>query len=329
MQRSRRLLAIPLWLLLAAGLLGLALRDVPLTSLEARLGGVAWAPLLLAVLVDWVCVSCKAFKWQQLLRPVGRVSLLRLQGAIYAGGAAATLLPFRLDEGVRVFLAARLTGLPVPSLLGSMTLERLVDASVLLAVLAALAVLLPLPPWLGHGALVVSALALLLLLGLALGLLGQRRGWLGGGAARWLVGFAEGGRALRRPRLLLGAVLITALEWALTAGVIQLVAVAAGVQLPVVGLVLVVALLFGSFALPLAPAGIGVFQVACGLVLPPLFGLEPVEAVTLALLVHGVVLVAVVTVGSGVISAAGVGLGELDRVGRDGLLPPAEGQARR
>jgi uncharacterized membrane protein YbhN (UPF0104 family) len=321
MQRWRRLLALLLWLSLAGGLLWWALREVPFETLEARISGVALAPLLLALAVDLACVSCKAFKWQLLLRPVGRVSLLRLQGAIYAGGAAATLLPFRLDEGVRVFLAARLSGLAPASLLGSMALERVVDASVLLLALAGLALLLPLPPVIGHAALGAAALALLLVAAVALGLLGHQRGWLGGWAARLLEGFAAGGRALLRPRLMLAAAGITALEWALTAWVVHLAATAAGIQLPVVGLVLVVALLFGSFALPLAPAGIGVFQVACGLVLPPVFGLQPVEAVTLALLVHGVVLLAVVVLGAGAISAAGVGWRELGRVDREGALP--------
>ncbi len=328
----RRRLLLPLWIGLGASLLWLALRGVEPERLLGILRGAILPPLLLAVVVDVGCVAGKALKWQLLLRPVGRVPLLRLQGAIYAGGAAAVVLPVRLDEGVRAYLAARAAGVPVSSVLGSMALERLVDLAALLLALLCLSSLLPLPPVLRGVALASSGLALLLLLGLAVGQLGAARGWLGGLPARLLDGFALGSRALVRPRLLAASGLVAGLEWLGTCAVVGLVAHALGIQLPPAGLLLVTALLFGSFALPLSPAGVGVFQAACALVLPPLFALERVEAVGLALLLHALVLLTVAAIGSGVLVATGVrpsgvpeggqGQPSASRGGSPGTSPP-------
>ena len=72
-------------------------------------------------------------------------------------------------------------------------------------------------------------------------------------------------------------------------------------------------LLFGSFAFAIVPAGIGVFQVVCELALPPLYGITKVQAVTLALLIHTLLLFPMATVGTTVIGATGVKFKDLKK----------------
>jgi hypothetical protein len=71
------------------------------------------------------------------------------------------------------------------------------------------------------------------------------------------------------------------------------------------GLLLTTTLLFGSFAMAAVPAGIGVFQVVCEMVLPPLYRVSKVQAVTLALLIHTMLLFPMATVGTTVIASNG------------------------
>ena len=312
-KRWLRILAVPVWLSLGGVMLWFALRQVDHKALWTSLTGVALTPLLLGLGVDVLSVFCKATKWHLLLRPVGKVPQFKLQGAIYAGGAVSMVLPFRLDEAVRAYVAARFSGLPTLAVLGSMALERLVDVCVLLGFVLALTWLLPLPPQVSSAVLVASAMAGVLVTVLVMVHLFSSREWLKGVLARLLDSFAQGSQALMRPHLVLAAMLFSAGEWLLTGTVAGLVAHAARIELPFGGLILTTTLLFGSFALPAAPAGIGVFQWACALVLPRVYGINKVQAVTLALLIHTLLLLPMATVGTIVIVAAGVKLSDLKR----------------
>lgn len=315
-KRWLRILAVPVWLSLGGAVLWFALRQVDGAQLWASLTGVALAPLLLGLGVDVLSVFCKATKWHLLLRPVGKVSQFKLQGAIYAGGAVSMVLPFRLDEAVRAYVAARFSGLPTMSVLGSMALERLVDVCVLLAFLLTLTFILPLPPVVSNSFLVIAAVGGALVVILALVHLFSSRDWLKGVMARLLDNFAQGSRALMKPHLVAGAMVFSASEWLLTGTVSGLVAHAADIDLPLGGLVLTTTLLFGSFALAVVPAGIGVFQVACELVLPRVYGITKVQAMTLALLIHTLLLLPMATVGTIVIVATGVKVGDLKQEGK-------------
>ena len=121
------MLAVPVWLSLGVIMLWVAVRQVDQSKLLDDIAGVALLPLFVALCVDILSVLSKATKWHMLLRPVGKVTLYKLQGAIYAGGAVSIVLPFRLDEAVRAYVAARFSGLPTMSVFGSMALERLVE----------------------------------------------------------------------------------------------------------------------------------------------------------------------------------------------------------
>jgi len=317
-KRWLRIIAVPIWLALGGVILWIALRQVDSHQLWQSLTGVALAPLLLGLGVDVLSVFCKASKWHLLLRPMARVPQFKLQGSIYAGGAVSMILPFRLDEAVRAYLASRFSGLPMVSVLGSMALERLVDVCVLLIFVLSLTFMLPLPPMVSGAVLVIATFGGILITVLVIGHVFSSRDWLKGVLARLMERFAEGSAALRKPHLVVGAMIFAAMEWGLTTAVGGLVARSAGIEMPWVGLVVTTTLLFGSFAMAVVPAGIGVFQVACEVVLPPLYGISKVQAVTLALLIHFLLLFPMASVGTTVIVATGVKLSDLKKDGDDG-----------
>ena len=316
MRGAVRIAIVILWLACGCLLLWLALRRLDLSRLGELVRDARLWPLAAALVVDVLCVATKAAKWNVVLRPVGRAGLLGLQASFYAAGAAAMMLPFRLDEFVRAYVAHRITKLPGASLLGSMALERLLDFLALLTSLVALALVVPFPRWLATAPRVVVVISLVLVCGLVgLQLLAPRAPG-PGRVGRLLRGLATGSGALRRPPLLAAGFGLAAAEWLGNIAVVALVLKACGVALPWHGVLLLTVLSMVSYALPLAPAGIGVFEVATRLALPELYGVEPEAAVGVALMVHGLLLLPMAAVGIPVIVVGGVRLREVRAWGR-------------
>jgi len=311
MRRYGRVAIVAMWVVAGGGLLWAAFLRLDAERLSEHLAGASVWLLACSALVDLTAPLTRGIKWRTLLIPVGSASALRLTGAIYAGAAASTIMPFRLDEFVRAYAAYRFTGLPGLELLGSMALERLVDLLGLLLVLGLLAWFLPFPDWLSSAVrLVVVVVGLL---AVVLAVLQATRGRRTGRIATAIYGFARGSRALRRPRLVFGALAILIVEWSVMFLAVTLAMAAVGVSLPWPGQVLAVALLMCSFGLPLAPAGIGVYEVAMRLALPPLFGISEESAVAAALAVHVVMLVPVTVIGVTVLASAGIRWTDVDR----------------
>ncbi|HWR17644.1 MAG TPA: lysylphosphatidylglycerol synthase transmembrane domain-containing protein [Terriglobales bacterium] len=104
-----------------------------------------WAFLVPAVFFDILTYVFQGMRWSLLLRPTGRLSWFRGTQAIYAGLFTNEVLPLRVGEGVRAFLASRWINAPFRSVLPSMLVERLLDALCLLLAVAWAAIVAPLP----------------------------------------------------------------------------------------------------------------------------------------------------------------------------------------
>ncbi len=104
-----------------------------------------WEFLVPAVFFDVVTYVLQGWRWSLLLRPIGRVGLIRYIQAIYAGLFTNEIIPMRIGEGVRAFLISRWLDAPLPRVLPSMVVERLLDAVCLLSAAAFAAVEVPLP----------------------------------------------------------------------------------------------------------------------------------------------------------------------------------------
>jgi len=345
-------LIVGFWLGMAVALLWLSLRSIDMGRLGHSLRNVPMTAVFMVFGIDLLAVLSKATKWHLLLRPVRSVKIIKLQAAIYAGGAVAMVLPFRLDEAVRAVAASRLSGLSAVKMAGSMALERLGDLFVLLFFAFLLVAILPLPGWFAATTTWMGLLAgvLTATLALAHGLhaLGQRKaqrkrgarwdtgdistsgisaptqesikknGGVLGWASRQISKLASGSRALAIPHLMAGAVVLAMTEWGLTMQVAGTVASSLG--LPHLGwgaLLLITMMLVGSFAMPLAPAGIGTFEYACSITLPPLFGLTVQQSVALALLMHALLLFPMLAVGIPVIAMSGLRVADLKQWRRD------------
>ena len=81
----------------------------------------------------------RAIKWRELLSPFAQISVVRLYGAIMAGYFSNTIAPVKVSFLVRAWIAARAGKISTSTVLGSVTLGRVIDGIVFvpLVVLAA------------------------------------------------------------------------------------------------------------------------------------------------------------------------------------------------
>lgn len=229
-------------------------------------------PLYLGTLL--VYAFLRTSRWYFLVRPIGAVRLADVLLAGLAGTLWIVALPWRLGELVRPALLARRTGLPLPQLLGTVAVERVVDGLVVCGMFFLAAAQLPQaaaiaglrPAALLAAALFAAALALLLALArwpaLPARLLARAPRL--AGAAR---GLAEGLRALPSPAPLACFLLLTLAYWAVNAFGMALLARACDVPLGPLEVVAVLAVLNLTLMVPGPPAHVGTFQlgVAAGL----------------------------------------------------------------
>ena len=284
--------------LLLGAIVGLGLLVVTLAQVDivrtAGLIAVASPSLLgLALAVVLVDLVLRAVRWQVLLRGAGaeRGTGLRLPLAYMTVGYLANqLLPARLGDLARAYLAGQAFAMPRLAALGTIVVERLADGSTMLALALASTVLVSGIAVVGYLAVlgVVLAVAALVALGFGwwlvrrtrLGLLGPARA-LTDLVARVAVGMGGmltiGGAA--RVVALTAAVTMTAalLGW--------LVVAAAGIALTPLQTVLFVSAIAMSLAIPAAPASIGTYEFVGVLVLTSM-GVAAEEALAAVLLLR-------------------------------------------
>ncbi len=132
------------YLLAAAGLIWV-LHDFRPGQLREMVAGLDWRWIALAVVCDVISYVCQGVRWRLLLKPLGELSTLRATQAIYAGLFTNEILPMRLGELVRAYLASRWTAVGVVSIIPSMVVERLFDGVWLAVGIGLTAMFVPLP----------------------------------------------------------------------------------------------------------------------------------------------------------------------------------------
>ncbi len=123
-----------------------------------------WWFVIGAVLFDVLTYLLQGLRWRLLLNPIGRLGTVKATQAIYVGLFTNEVLPLRFGEVVRAFLVSRWLKTGMASVVPSMVVERFLDSVWLLASVAIVAVLMPLPGNLVRagkllGVLVAAALA--------------------------------------------------------------------------------------------------------------------------------------------------------------------------
>lgn len=125
--KAAHTLRIAVSLGLAAGLFAIFLRHVDLAAVWTAIKGARPGWLAVAVTISLSVIPARAWRWRLLFDHVGRARLWDATVATAIGFAATTLLPARAGEVVRPVALSRSARLPLPALLVSVLLERLLD----------------------------------------------------------------------------------------------------------------------------------------------------------------------------------------------------------
>lgn len=153
---SRLLLQLGITACVIVGVV-LVLRGLALGELAAALARARLWPLIAASAIALVVYVLKAISWRIMLAPRFDVSIPRLVRYTTIAFAASAIAPARAGELVRVWLLKRRDDVDAATSVAVATSEKALDAVSLLAVAAPLPWLLPLPAWVEHGLLALTA----------------------------------------------------------------------------------------------------------------------------------------------------------------------------
>lgn len=285
--------------------------------------------LLLAVAAGSLVVGVwlRGLRWRLFLPPGAAAPARELVTATGIGLMANNVLPVRIGEFVRPWVLGRRTSVPATTAFGSLLVERLFDACVLLGVLVAAVLLLDLPTWMTRGAWVAAALFVALLAGSTAFLfapgpffrlvhaVGRRvlpARWeheLEGALDRFHAGFV----LLRDPRRAVVALAATALLWAANGALFWLGLAAFGEGgVGFGGALFVQSIAAVGVSLPSSPGFVGTFQASVKAALG-ILGVGEDVAVSYAIAFHVAQYVPVTLAGFALLARANLGLREIGR----------------
>ena len=290
-----------LGLLISAILIWWVLRGVDFAEVWAAVGEARWGWLLAAVAVATSGFAVRALRWKLLLEPIRPgVGFRPRFAAVNIGFAANNLLPARVGEFARAWAMSRLAPIPVSGALGSLVVERFLDAVAVFSLLA-FAVLhpsFPVDATVGGqpvGTIITTLVVMLTLLLAALlvlvlfpapvmGITRRLSRVLPDRAARLLVEglttFLSGLGSLQNPRLLFGALAWSFAFWAWNAVSFWLAFQAFNIDQGYVTALFVQGIIAIGVAVPSAPGFFGTFHAAAVVALSEVYGVG--EGSTLA-----------------------------------------------
>jgi glycosyltransferase 2 family protein len=334
-ERGRLLLGV----LAAAALLALFFRGMDWRALGHALASARWLPLAGLVLVTVILYGVRAWRWGDLLAPLGRVRFADLFSATMVGFASGLLVP-RAGEILRPWLVSRRYPIATSAGFATIILERLVDLVTVLFLFALYLFVLPAPAAQTHGrlmellklggaatgagALLVLAFLLALhsnaerVVGAIERLMTHAPRWVAEPVGRALRAFSGGLAVLRAPLPHLAGIGLQSLViWLLIGLGFHLNHLAFGIDLPYRATFLLIAFLVVGVAIP-TPGMVGGFHAFYLLALAEAFGVEREKAAAAGIAAHALTNLPILVFGLALLGREGLSLGRVAEVTRAG-----------
>ncbi|MFI5199814.1 MAG: lysylphosphatidylglycerol synthase transmembrane domain-containing protein [Candidatus Limnocylindrales bacterium] len=262
-----------------------------------RTASLGW--LVVGLLFLSVDVLIRAWRWQRLVLPIKRVRYGPILEYTLVGYLANNVLPARLGELVRCHYLGDREKISRASALGTVVVERVVDAAVVVAIAAVAILVLNVRGVVASAILVGLAVVGLLVVGLAIGIVAHRLPGaqrLGALIERW-PSVTEAARRLRdglavagRPRTLAEALILTVVAWSATVVAFAAIGQAIGLHLLIGEAALLASGVALATAIPSGPGYLGTYELAAVKIAEAL-GQSTEQAFALALLAHASVLI--------------------------------------
>ncbi len=313
---------------LTIGLLWWFARNLDFVQVWAAIRTAEIGLIVLAVAVTFVTYVFRAWRWQLLLLPLGRVQFRNAFRTTVIGFTATFLLPGRIGEVLRPYLLARREGLSAAAAFATVIVERFLDLATVLLMFGFFLMTTSLD--VGRdvkfgGALATGiAIAALTIMAISAGHPERLGRWTGrvtailpgraaSLAARFAQTFVEGLAVLRQPAALAGSLFFSLCLWLSIAFAAWLTSQALDVTFGFTGSFLVLMYLSVGVALP-TPAGVGGFHAMYQEAVVRFFGAGVDRAAAGAIVLHLVSFAPISLVGLVLMAQDGLSLMELKRM---------------
>jgi uncharacterized protein (TIRG00374 family) len=306
----------------AAAALFWVFHDVNVSVLKHDFAHVNWLLAFVGVAVDLGRYVTQSIRWRLLILPVARISFGRTFQSLYAGIFLNLLLPFRMGEFARVYLASRFCGANFPSVFSTILMEYLIDGIWLAVGIGSIALLVPLPPQVANPARILGIVVFIAVAAFVFFVLKttdappsqsdrekkQKKRW-----KPLLFLFSNVGmirrsiRLIGRSRVLWLAFLISAFDILFHMVAFWIVLIAYGINLPLLTASAILLFIFVGLIIPNAPSNVGSFQFLCVLGLLA-FGVDKTSAGGFSVLFFILITLPQVVIGWIMFSQSGHGL---------------------
>jgi len=320
-------------------LLAWVLRDVSPRAVIANARSANLWLLLLAVFLATATFPLRTIRWRLILRDAngGPLPWVPLWHATAIGFMANNLLPARAGEVARAYVAGRQMPVRFTTALGSVGVERVFDALIMLALMAVAIAAPSFPANTGLGGRSLSGLATAaaLIFGaillLALVVVHRPAPWLALLArvthrlvptriadrlTHWAEGIVEGLSVLKSPTRVAGVVVWSIVLWGTNAAAFAVCFRAFGLDVPLEGALLLQGIIGFGVAVPSTPGFVGVFEAATLLTLQ-IYGVDSSLAVSYAVTYHVTTFIPITLLGLASLSRLHLGFRELNAARAD------------
>lgn len=318
---------------LGAFFLWLALRHVRFSEIWDTLRQASYLEFALFVLMHLAIIWPRAVRWRLLLRPLKVIPVSRFLSPLAVGFMVNFLFPARAGELVRVYLLGRKENVSKSATFATIVVERLFDGLAIFTFLAPAPLLLPAVEFAALGRLKWAAPAILgvyiaVLVGLfvlshhheafngfiARSRLVQRRP-LAAKLAHLVQQFTAGLAILKSWRAVLASVALSLAQWGFAGVSNELMMHAIGLQLPGYAPFFLLVLQGFGVLIP-SPGFVGPFQYAHVVALG-IYGVAESTALSLALLIHAGLFMAILGLGFFFAAREHLGLKEIEQVAQE------------
>ncbi|TMA88108.1 MAG: flippase-like domain-containing protein [Deltaproteobacteria bacterium] len=251
-------------------LLLLAARNVRLAEIAPVLQQASLSYLALAAALSILAIWLRAYRWRYLIPRSESMKTANLFTATMIGFMGNNVLPLRVGDLARAYIAAKKEHVTVTAMLATVIIERLLDVFAILTMLSVLFFQISFPRWINSGFLVMLTLAVLFWLGLLLmnNQAAMVSGWfcrlLPRAHAKRLAGvlesFFEGLAAMKSKKRLLLAILLSVPIWCAYALAVYVALHACRIDVPFAASWVVLAFVGIGVSLPSAPGFVGTYQ---------------------------------------------------------------------
>ncbi|HOW51875.1 MAG TPA: lysylphosphatidylglycerol synthase transmembrane domain-containing protein [bacterium] len=215
----------------------------------------------------------RGLRWRALLGHLKKISLIESIRLVMAGYAVNNVLPSRIGEFTRAYLAGSRNGISRTAAFASIFVERIFDGLTVFLILAALLFTYPFPGWVRNLAelagIIFVSLFLFVLLSSFSDLPIRIVRAVSGRVPQWLAmpfdlleKFLHGTRAIESLGQLATVLILSFAVWTIEIGVYVLIVKAFGLDIPWIAYLLMLVTVNMGMLIPSTPGGLGVFQFA-------------------------------------------------------------------